>query len=48
VQQSAAVGGPLKLEGVIRTYRYLDEDEQAQLAAAEDAAAKTQNNARRR
>ncbi len=35
----ASVGGPLKLDGVIRTYRYLDEDEQAQLAAAADAAA---------
>ena len=35
----AATGGPLKLEGIVRTYRYLDEDEQAQLAAAADAAA---------
>jgi type IV pilus assembly protein PilO len=35
----AASGGPLKLEGIVRTYRYLDEDEQAQLAAAADAAA---------
>lgn len=33
---SAAVtppGGALRLEGLIRTYRYLDEDEQAQVAA---------------
>jgi type IV pilus assembly protein PilO len=35
----ATAGGPLRLEGVVRTYRYLDEEEQAQLAAAEDAAA---------
>jgi len=35
----ASAGGPLRLEGVVRTYRYLDEEEQAQLAAAEDAAA---------
>ena len=38
-QVQAAPGGPLKLDGVVRTYRYLDEDEQAQLAAAEEAAA---------
>lgn len=34
----ASAGGPLRLEGVVRTYRYLDEEEQAQLAAADDAA----------
>lgn len=38
-QTLAAAGGPLKLDGIVRTYRYLDEEEQAQLAAAEEAAA---------
>lgn len=33
--QAAAPGGPLRMEGTVRTYRYLDEDEQA----AQDAAA---------
>lgn len=33
--QSATPGGPLRMEGTVRTYRYLDEDEQA----AQDAAA---------
>ncbi len=31
-------GGPLRLEGLVRTYRYLDEEEQAQVAAAAEAA----------
>ena len=38
-QPLASTGGALKLDGIIRTYRYLDEEEQAQLAAAEEAAA---------
>lgn len=45
-QALASAGGPLKLDGIVRTYRYLDEEEQAQLAAAEEAAA-TQGAGRR-
>lgn len=36
---AAQPGQALRLEGVVRTYRYLDEDEQAQLQTAEEAAA---------
>jgi type IV pilus assembly protein PilO len=36
---AATPGQALRLEGVVRTYRYLDEEEQAQLESAEEAAA---------
>lgn len=42
-----AAGGPLKMEGTVRTYRYLDEDEQAQLAEAEEQQKQAQAAGRR-
>lgn len=40
-------GGPLRLEGIIRTYRYLDDEEQAQVAAAAEEAERATSRRRR-
>lgn len=40
---SAAVGGQLTLEGTVKTYRYLDDEEAAEIQRAADAAKKPAN-----